>query len=304
MSEKSPRSDKQMDTYIVEAEPRGMRRKGVFTVANGIEAGRVLSIPVDQVSSLGRAPECTFPLDDVGLSREHAQMVVIGNGKDYVIKDAGSRNGTYVNDARISGPVKLNHGDRVQLGSTLLYFSLVSEQEEEALKRVYEAAVRDGLTSVFNRKHLEERLAAELSFAIRQNTSLVVMMFDVDHFKRVNDTFGHLAGDAVLKTVAWVLSQGLRAEDMVARYGGEEFVVLSRGVDVATGMQIAERLRWNIAATPINVGPQMIQVTASAGVASLACCAPNFDRATLLGLADQRLYHATPTGRNRVVGAW
>jgi two-component system, cell cycle response regulator len=272
----------------------------VFTVANGLEAGRVLSIPSDQVSTLGRAPECTFPFDDVGLSREHAQLVVIG--EDYVIKDAGSRNGSYVNEIRINAPVKLTPGDRVQLGSTLLRFSVVDEQEEEALKGVYEAAVRDGLTGVFNRKHLEERLAAELVFAIRHDTSLVVAMFDVDHFKRVNDAFGHLAGDGVLKTVAWVLSQGLRAEDMVARYGGEEFVVLSRKIDLTTGTQMADRLRWNVAATPINVGPQMIQVTASAGVASLACCGPNRDRATLLGLADQRLYHAKQTGSNRVVG--
>jgi two-component system, cell cycle response regulator len=303
MSEKSPRSSKQMDTYIVEAEPRSRHRKGVFTVASGIDAGRVLSIPTGQgqVSTLGRAPECTFPFDDVGLSREHAKVVVIGS--EYVITDVASRNGTYVNDDRISKPVKLTQGDRVQLGSTLLHFALVSAEEEEALKRVYEAAVRDGLTGVYNRKHLEERLAAELSFAIRNDTNLVVVMFDVDHFKRVNDTFGHLAGDAVLKTVAWVLSQGLRAEDMVARYGGEEFVVLARGIDLGTGTQVADRLRWNIGATPMNVGLQVIHVTASAGVASLTCCGPNRDRATLLGLADQRLYQAKQMGRNRVVGA-
>ncbi len=302
MSENA-RSGKQMDTYIVEAEPRSARSKGVFTVVGGLDAGRVLSLARDRVSTLGRAPECTFPFDDVGLSREHAQVLVIGS--DYVFKDAGSRNGSYVNDARIAGPVKLRDGDRVQIGSnTVLRFSLLDEQEEEALKRVYEAAVRDGLTGVYNRKHLEERLAAELSFALRHNTNLSVIILDVDHFKRVNDTFGHLAGDTVLKGVAWVLSQGLRAEDMVARYGGEEFVVVSRGVDLTTGTQIADRLRWNISATPMNIGPQAIHVTASAGIASLACCGPNRDRDTLLGIADHRLYQAKQNGRNRVVGAW
>ena len=86
--------------------------------------------------------------------------------------------------------------------------------------------------------------------------------------------------------------------------GGEEFVVLARGIDLPTATQIADRLRWNISATPINVGPQAIQVTASAGVATLTCCGPTRDRTTLLGLADQRLYQAKQTGRNRVVGAW
>jgi two-component system, cell cycle response regulator len=297
------RPGKQMDTYIVEAEPRSARANAIFTVVGGIDAGRVLSVSREQVSTLGRAPECTFPFDDVGLSREHAQVLVIG--PDYIFKDAGSRNGSYVNDARITGPVKLRDGDRVQLGSsTVLRFTIVDKQEEETLKRVYEAAVRDGLTGVFNRKHFEERLAAELAFALRHATSLSVMILDVDHFKRVNDTFGHLAGDAVLKTVSMLLSQGLRAEDMVARYGGEEFVVVSRGVDLVTATQIAERLRWSVASTPMGVGTQTIQVTASAGVASLACCGAKGDRETLLGLADQRLYQAKQAGRNRVVGAW
>jgi len=297
------RPGKQMDTYIVDTEPRSARRNAIFTVVGGIDAGRILSISREQVSTLGRAPECTFPFDDVGLSREHAQVLVIG--PDYIFKDAGSRNGSYVNDARIGGPVKLRDGDRVQLGSsTVLRFALVDEQEEETLKRVYEAAVRDGLTGVYNRKHFEERLAAELAFALRHDTSLSVIILDVDYFKRVNDTFGHLAGDAVLKTVAQLLSQGLRAEDMVARYGGEEFVILSRGVDLTTATQIADRLRWNVASTPMNVGTQAIQVTASAGVASLTCCGAKRDRETLLGLADQRLYQAKQAGRNRVVGAW
>lgn len=296
------RPGKQMDTYIVEAEPRSVRHNAIFTVMGGIDAGRILSVSREQVSTLGRAPECTFPFDDAGLSREHAQVLVIG--PDYIFKDAGSRNGSYVNDVRIAGPVKLRDGDRVQLGSsTVLRFAVVDAQEEETLKRVYEAAVRDGLTGVYNRKHFEERLVAELAFALRHDTSLSVIILDVDHFKRVNDTFGHLAGDAVLKTFATLLSQGLRAEDMVARYGGEEFVILSRGVDVVTATQIADRLRWNVASTPMNVGPQMIQVTASAGVASLACCGDKRDRETLLGLADQRLYQAKQSGRNRVVGA-
>lgn len=295
------RSGKQLDTLHVDVGPRSTRRKGVFTVMVGIDAGRVLSIPQGEVSTLGRAPECTFPFDDASLSREHAQVLTIG--PDYVLQDAGSRNGSFVNDERITGPWRLHDGDRVQIGvTTILRFSLVDEQEEEGLKRVYEAAVRDGLTNVYNRKHLEERLAAELAFAVRNGTNLSLMMFDVDHFKRVNDTFGHLSGDIVLKAVAWALQQGIRMEDTLARYGGEEFVVVCREIDAATATQVAQRLIWNIGQMPINIGPQVIHVSASAGVASLADCGAQRDRETLLGLADQRLYQAKESGRNRVVG--
>jgi two-component system, cell cycle response regulator len=297
------RSGKQLDTLHVDVSPRSTRRKGVFTVVVGIDAGQVLSIPQGAVSTLGRAVECTFPFDDASLSREHAQVLTIG--PDYVLQDAGSRNGSYVNDVRTTGPVKLKHGDRVQIGvTTILNFSLVTDEEEASLKRVYEAAVRDGLTGVYNRKHLEERLAAELAFSVRNSTNLSLIMLDVDHFKRVNDTFGHLAGDTVLKAVAWSLSQGIRTEDTLARYGGEEFVVLCREIDLPTATQVADRLRWSIGSMPINVGTQVIHVTTSAGVAALSDCGAQRDRETLLGLADQRLYMAKEGGRNRVVGGW
>lgn len=154
-----------------------------------------------------------------------------------------------------------------------------------------------------NRKYFEERLAARLSFAISHDTNLSVIILDLDHFKGVNDMFGHLAGDTVLQIVARVLSQELPAEAMVARYGGDEFVVLSRAIDLVTGTLLADQIRSRIAATPIDLASLRIHVTASAGVASLACCGPNRDQATLLGLADRRVDHAKQTGRNRVVNA-
>src|SRR5262249_33449534 len=153
------------ETRAVDAEPRSARRHGVFTVASGIEAGRVLSIPGSAVTTFGRSPDCTYSFDDESLSREHA--VVIRAGGDYMIKDS-STNGSFVNDTRLTAPAILRDGDRIQLGSnTLLRFALVDDQEELALRRVYEAAILDGLTGVFNRKHLEERIAAELAFALR-----------------------------------------------------------------------------------------------------------------------------------------
>jgi len=260
----------------------------------------VLSLPAG-VATFGRAPECTYSFDDESLSREHA-LVMFGAG-EYMIKD-GSTNGSFVNDTRINTVTLLRDGDRIQLGSnTLLRFAYVDEQEEQSLRRVYEAAILDGLTGVFNRKHLEERIAVELAFALRHEEPLAVIIIDVDHFKRVNDTFGHLAGDVVLKHVASTLKKTIRPEDILARYGGEEFVVVMRSTDLANATTLAERLRSTMAAEPIRFETHEISVTSSAGVASLACCGDSRDRATLLGTADRRLYAAKQGGRNRIVAA-
>lgn len=287
-------------TNVVDVDPMAMKRVGVFTVQSGLEAGRLLTIPKGSIVTLGRSPECTYAFDDASLSREHAHVVRIAT--DYVLKDKGSTNGTFVNDLRTQGAVTLKDGDRVQLGlHTMLRFALVNEQEEAALGRVYNAAIKDGLTGVFNRKYLEERITTELAYGARHGTPLSVVIFDVDFFKKVNDTHGHLAGDTVLRAVAGILGSGLRAEDVLARYGGEEFVLLLRSTPLPDALQVAERLRSTIQTTPINIGTTNISVTASAGIASTAEFAAA-ERAQLLGTADGRLYRAKETGRNRVLG--
>ncbi len=288
-------------THIVDVDPVATRRHGIFTVASGIDAGKILVVPQGEIMMLGRSAECTHPFDDASLSRVHARVMAVG--AEYIIRDDGSRNGTFVNNARISKAETLRNGDRVQLGSnTLLRFALVDDEEERALRRVYEAAILDGLTGVFNRKHLEARIAAELAYAERHQSSLSVVIIDiVDHFKKVNDTYGHLGGDAVLRAVASTFASGLRAEDVLARYGGEEFVILVRG-GAQQALDLADRLRSAIEAASIPFESHTIRVTSSAGVASLDEEGLTPDREALLGAADARLYQAKTSGRNRVVG--
>ncbi|HWL85746.1 MAG TPA: GGDEF domain-containing protein, partial [Polyangiaceae bacterium] len=173
-------------------------------------------------------------------------------------------------------------------------------------------ALYDGLTRVYNRKHLDERLDVEVAFAMRHGTELSVILIDVDHFKRVNDTYGHLAGDAVLRTTAQVMAHSLRHEDLLARYGGEEFVVVARGTSLDNAVLVADRLRNSIAATMVPFEEHLLHVTVSAGVASIRDCGPGATNAnvsdlpalktSLLSTADQRLYAAKQAGRNRVVG--
>src|SRR5205823_5286428 len=124
-------------------------------------------------------------------------------------------------------------------------------------------------------------------------------LIDIDHFKQVNDTFGHLTGDEVLKSTAALMRATLRTEDLLARYGGEEFVVVARGVDLKGGVQLAERLRIVTERKPVEVDGEVVRRTISAGVASLECCGGDARVERLLGLADERLYRAKEGGRNR-----
>ncbi len=140
----------------------------------------------------------------------------------------------------------------------------------------------------------------EVAFARRHSTSVSLVIFDLDHFKKVNDTYGHPAGDAVLVTVAERVQKALRTEDVFARYGGEEFVVILRGIDLEGAHKVGERLRAIVDASPIPADSLSIPVTLSAGCAALTCC-PEPSTVALIAIADRRLYAAKRAGRNRVV---
>ncbi len=304
MSErKLPADAFQPNTLVAHVIKVAPRRRAVLTLLGGPESGRVLPLALGVTVTLGRREGSTHRIDDPSVSSTHARVVIVGG--DYVLADEHSTNGTYVNGERIGEPVALRDGDRVQLGpNVLLRFTLVDDEEEAALKRMYDAALRDAVTGLFNRKHLDERLESEIAYAKRHPPSeLSVAILDIDHFKRVNDTYGHLAGDAVLKTVASVLSRVVRAEDLVARYGGEEFVVVAREVKPAEAIVMAERLRQQVAVAVTEFEGRRVCVTVSVGVASLSACGESRDAPALLGLADRRLYQAKEGGRNRVVGA-
>jgi two-component system, cell cycle response regulator len=289
-------------TLVVDAPPPSIRSLGVLTVLVGVDTGRVLSIPASTIVRLGRSEECTYRFEDPSVSGVHAHLVQAGGR--FVIADAPSRAGTYVNDVRLSGSHALVEGDRIRLGAaTLLRFSIVDEAEEAELKNVYESALHDGLTGTFNRKYLDERLEAEVKYAVRHRTELSIVLLDLDWFKSVNDTHGHLAGDAVLKAASKVFADAIRSEDVLTRFGGEEFVVIARAVHLEGAVILAERLRETLARAPIAFGPTAIPVTVSGGVASLRCCGDRPERSVLLGLADARLYRAKEGGRDRIVGS-
>jgi diguanylate cyclase (GGDEF)-like protein len=169
-------------------------------------------------------------------------------------------------------------------------------------ERLREESIRDGLTKVYNRRHLDERLPVEMAFARRHRTELSIIMLDIDHFKPVNDQYGHNAGDTVLTSIAALLGGFMRVEDMLARFGGEEFAVVLRNTDVASAHVVAERLRSRVEASPVRLGDHDIAVTISAGCASLAEM-QEYSAGALLALADGRMYAAKAAGKNKVVSS-
>jgi two-component system, cell cycle response regulator len=273
------------------------RDRHILLCLRGPFVGQVFSLGSDP-STVGREQGSRVWLPDSGVSRQHARVDQAAGG--YVITDLGSANGTFVNGERVVAPTLLADGDLLQLGGAVaLRYQLTDADGERVLVGLYEASVRDPLTGAFNREYLHERLLAEVAFARRHGTELSVVMFDLDHFKRVNDTFGHPAGDAVLSAVSATVRAGIRLEDVLARYGGEEFLVVLRAVPLAGAAALAERLRLRVAELRIATATGPVSVTASFGCAALSCCS-QANAVELVGIADRRLFAAKHLGRNRV----
>ncbi|MBL8714759.1 MAG: GGDEF domain-containing protein [Myxococcales bacterium] len=269
-----------------------------LTMIAGPQLGVVVKLSGDEIV-LGRAPESTCRVDSEGVSWRHARILRLGS--IYAIEDLKSTNGTGVNDKRITS-APLSDGDRIQLGpSVLLRFNLWDDLEAGMQQQLYESAVKDPLTKAYNRKHFQERLEQEIGFAARHGAPLSLVIFDIDFFKKVNDTYGHAGGDAVLRAVSAGMLATIRAEDVFARIGGEEFVVLARAIDVHGAVAFAERVRAGIEQLVIPWENGRIPVTSSFGVAALDEL-PKPEGDALLALADKRLYAAKGSGRNRVVG--
>ena len=249
---------------------------------------------------LGRSPSATVRFDDDGVSRRHARVWRSAANGQWMLEDLGSANGTLVNAERVKMRA-LDNNDKIQLGpSILLKFTTVDELEENFQQQMYDAALRDGLTKAYNKKYFFTRLDTELAYARRHQTNLSLVMLDVDFFKRVNDGYGHPAGDTVLIAMAHIIGREIRAEDVFARYGGEEFAIICRGVGSEQARIAAERLRAVVERTPIQHEQMLLNVTISLGVATV----PEFSAESSLQLvaaADEALYVAKRNGRNRVM---
>ena len=270
--------------------------RAYLIVIAGTQVGEM--IPLKGATVFGRGLEADVRLIETKMSRRHCR-VVIENGETF-IEDLGSSNGTYVNGKRVDRH-KLSDGDKIQVGeTTILKFTYNDQLEENFQKQMYDSALRDGLTKIFNKKYFLDRIRTEFAFTARHHTELSLILFDIDHFKKINDTRGHLAGDKVLAGLAEHVQNLLRTEDVFARYGGEEFAILCRETTVDNATLLAERVRGSVEKLRIEFNDAPVPVTISLGVATIPD--PRIvDVDGFIGASDEVLYAAKHAGRNRVV---
>jgi diguanylate cyclase (GGDEF)-like protein len=246
---------------------------------------------------IGRSSKNDLFLDQESISRHHARITF--DGTQYWVQDLKSTNGTFVNDAPVKEQ-RLRDGDQIRIGRSILKFMTGENIEVHYHEEIYRLMTVDGLTQVFNRRYFNEALEREFNRSKRYGRGLSLIAFDIDHFKRVNDTHGHLAGDNLLRSISSAVKPRLRREDIFARTGGEEFGILLPEIGLDGARITAEKVRRLVEAAPLRFEEQVIVCTVSLGVALIddSDALPE----DLYKRADERLYEAKQGGRNRVVG--
>lgn len=290
--------DETIVTVIHKVDDGGLHRRkkdSCIVVIYGTELGRKYNIEGPEMT-IGRATVNDICVSQDSVSRTHATILVDEQG--IKVRDNESTNGTYVNDTKIH-ETYLRDGDLIKVGRSIFKFLSGDNIESSYHEEIYRLSTVDGLTQVFNKRYFVETLERELSRARRYDRPLALMMFDIDHFKRCNDTYGHRAGDHVLRHLADLVRQRSRKVDVVARYGGEEFAIILPEIDVRGSAQFGESIRRLVEQEMFAFEGQTIPLTISVGVAELDASIANAD--DLIAQADARLYRAKQAGRNRVV---
>jgi two-component system cell cycle response regulator len=250
----------------------------------------------DSVMTIGRGASNHIVVSSDAVSRQHAQLE--RRGTDFVVSDLNSTNGTFINNERKRpSSSRLNRGDQLRVGDTVFKFLSGSDIEGQYHAVIGHMAVTDGLTNLFNRKHLDSQLAEEIQRAHRHSRELSVLMLDIDNFKTINDVHGHLSGDRVIAGLAHLLRQRLRSDDKLGRYGGEEFCAILPETGLERAATIAETLRTMVATHPFPIETQRLTVTVSLGAAALQ---PHMQSSDIYRAADEMLYRAKSEGRNKV----
>ncbi len=283
-----------------EAAGRASPPRYLILLRGGIPGTMLLLEP--GLRTLGRSSENDLQLPEMSVSRQHAQLAVESEGL-VRLTDLGSTNGTFLNGHRLppQQPATLRDGDRIGFGPTMIVkFTCPDPCEEDYQRQIFERAVRDPLTGLYNRGYFLEQAPVLERQAAGKGLGLAVLMLDVDHFKRINDAHGHDTGDAVLRDVAQMIRQSTRTDDLVARYGGEEFVAALPIATPDQAVERAERIRRNLALRRLSIAGRPLRITASIGLAFAIAGRPASITA-LISAADAGLYQAKRTGRDRVV---
>jgi diguanylate cyclase (GGDEF)-like protein len=270
--------------------------RACLVVIYGPELGK--RAPLSQTTfEIGRSSRSDLPIDQESISRHHARITF--DGGRHMIEDLGSTNGTFVNDINVKRQ-PLKDGDQVKLGRSILKYMSGDNIEANYHEEIYRLMTMDALTQTHNRRYFNEALEREYNRSLRYRRALSLILFDIDHFKKINDTYGHVAGDSVLRQLAMVVKPRLRGQDCLARVGGEEFAVLLPEVENPGARIAADKVRAIVEAARFLVDNKEFGCTVSVGLITFDARVTSPQM--LYEMADKNLYAAKNGGRNRVVG--
>lgn len=270
-----------------------------LVVLAGESVGRVIRLHPDSTMVAGRSRSCDVFIDCSNISRRHATFELDVDAQTTVV-DLGSTNGTLVNGKKVDRSL-LHDGDRVCFGNVILRYSQKDGLEFDFQKKLYDKATKDVLTGAFNKRYFLEALNKEFSFHSRRDAPLSLIMMDLDDFKKINDTYGHVNGDIVLKSLASELLQCLRREDLLARFGGEEFVVIFRDTHLEEALSVARKLMDLVNSLSFETLDASFGIGVTMGVATYY--KENYTSPDdLLMAADRNLYVGKKEGKGRIIG--
>ncbi|MGE0174267.1 MAG: diguanylate cyclase [Oligoflexales bacterium] len=290
------------DDKTIIADPAGMtvfnppkRLRACLVQYNGTNLGKRYFLDTSDMV-IGRAPNASIFINEQSVSRQHAKCSRAGD--DIEIEDLGSSNGTHINDKKIANKQILRDGDIIRLGTILFKYFAHNNIENVFHDKIYRMATIDAGTQTFNKKYFLESLESEFKFSKSFDRELSLIYFDLDFFKKVNDTYGHNAGDFILKETSSLVKKAVRKDDIFCRFGGEEFVVLLPNTNAKVAYELAERIRKTVEKHAFAFDNVKIKQTLSLGVSQL-----NKDMTApkeFLDDADKKLYKSKQTGRNKV----
>jgi two-component system, cell cycle response regulator len=280
-------------------------RVPTLTFLSGDSLGKEIPLLQEQII-IGRGEESDVLVLDPSVSRKHIQLtcrkVVNGDSTQDIsvtLRDLGSKNGTLVNYRTVRRAI-LNPGDKIVMGSVILKFELRDLAEQNFFDEIFRMATTDGLTGLLNKSTISRALNEEKTKQRRYKREYSVILLDLDNFKKLNDSQGHIAGDLVLKAVALAVRRNLREQDRAGRFGGEEFLLLLPETSREGADSLAERIRLDIESMAgREAGLKGVVITASLGVASSGGEGAAAD--DIVHRADTALYQAKNLGKNRVV---
>jgi diguanylate cyclase (GGDEF)-like protein len=252
---------------------------------------------------IGRDMMADVVVNDTRSSRRHVRLEYVNFDQpdqvpEVYVEDLGSTNGSFLNGTRLGKRERLNDRDKILIGSTLFSFSIRDQEELQADQRLLELATTDALTELSNRGMFNREVQKEFDRARRYKRELSIVIFDIDHFKKFNDAYGHQTGDYVLKEIGRLVRLNQRSNDICSRYGGEEFALLLPETSLDGALINAERLRQSVEHNPFKHGDNICKVTISLGLATQEPAMNTCE--DLIKAADKALYRSKTDGRNRV----